>query len=424
MRSKYGLWGLLATIVSSVLALSGLAGASSAFAASCKNTVAIAGQGSSLQKIAQETWIAGSGCSVTYTPSGSGEGRKVWGAEETHTGALAGTKTTPAESKDAFVASDEPLSEPQMLHIDEAAEGTEQTLVIPVAQAAVAVIVNPPNGCTVTQITNAELQKIWASELMNWNEIANSGSGCSGLITRVTRKDVSGTSFVFKTYLGEINMTGATCSTGPTWLTLAQTAHNLEWPECKENPVIKPASTGGGAEAELVSSMLGTIGYANLGDARKALALKEHNYHWLKVQNQHTSTFEFPGEETKLTETSGEANCKGTDYTNKPAETDALANDNWSEVNGAHPGNGTAVNTHYPICTLTYDIALMNYEHAMLTSAEGEQAKEYLEYVTSETLGQEALKGHDYRKVEEAVGVFALLEAKLVNKGGFGTQEP
>jgi hypothetical protein len=98
------------------------------------------------------------GLVAAYESAGSGAGRLAFGAEQEGLTALGDPLMTPVESKDAFVGSDEPLTMKQMLNVDSAAEaaGGEQALVIPVAQAAVAVIVNPPANCTVTHMTNAE----------------------------------------------------------------------------------------------------------------------------------------------------------------------------------------------------------------------------------------------------------------------------
>jgi hypothetical protein len=86
----------------------------------------------------------------------------------------------------------------------------------------------------------------------------------------------------------------------------------------------------------------------------------------------------------------------------------------WSEVYGGHPTE----NKNYPICTLTWDVALMDYPQADLTHAEGLVAREYLKYVTSSFGGQADLKGHDYGQVEEAVQTYASLAAELVASEG------
>lgn len=398
----------------------------------CLLSYAVTGQGSSLQKVAQQkVWVPESNCNATYKSSGSGAGRKAWGAEE------AASATKPSNSGDTFIGSDEPLSVAQMEHLDEAAKGKYssedvnkegQTLVIPVEQAAVAVIVNPPKECTITQITNKHLLEVWDGTLTEWSSIG-SGAGCAGKkITRIVRKDVSGTTFVFKTYLEEIAKGAATCN-GDTWKVLAEPADNKKWPISTQtgcagiSELFEAKNEGGSGEAEEVlkeeqGKKEGDIGYANLADARAQYNGEMGNhYHWIKVETEHVegegAKFENPGAgTTEPSTTAGESNCEKTDYTNRP--TRVGEDDNWEKVNGAHPVG----NAHYPICTLTYDIALLDYEKAEYleepNKRSGLATEEYLTYAVAPEGGQKALAKHDYREVEEAVGKYAQEEARLV----------
>ena len=83
--------GLLAVCTAAILAVGG-ASASSAFA-ECKG-VNIKGKGSSLQKIAQENWIAGfaaecpGGPAVTYTSTSSGDAGRLLVDQPFHVGEL------------------------------------------------------------------------------------------------------------------------------------------------------------------------------------------------------------------------------------------------------------------------------------------------------------------------------------------------
>jgi ABC-type phosphate transport system substrate-binding protein len=425
MRTKCSMTALLAAGTSvAAMVLSGV-GASSAFA--CTGTP-IVGQGSSLQKIAQENvWIPDSGFCVTYSSTSSGSGRTAWGVEK------AGNKPgnageAPNTSGDTYIASDEPLSSTQLSNLDEAAgagvKGTGQALVIPTVQAAVAVIVNPPEGCTIEVISNEKLQKVWNGTVTKWSEIAGGGEACKGSITRVVRRDSSGTTFVFKEYMQRISNV-ATCN-GKKWKVLAEPANNLVWPENGQtgctglSTVVVAAKTGGGGEVEQVINSAGSIGYANLGDAR-AQYTGTNRYKWIKVENK-TAAGAFPGVSSggEPSTTKGEANCKETNYGNKTElETETgspKADDNWTTISGLNTKSTT-----YPICTLTYDIAVVKYgapgaEYGTTAKALAETTKKYLGYdvSTGALSGQaEVSKERDYDALPEPV---QLLAAKLVEK--------
>jgi ABC-type phosphate transport system substrate-binding protein len=189
----------------------------------------IEGQGSSLQKLAQQTvWdpqfnISGAGgaCNgtqgskakptVTYTSTGSGAGLESWGANG---------HAADFEASNAWVSTDEPPNSTQISEIE--AHGKTETLeTLPVLQGAVAIIVNLPAGCTATSTSpsparlvfnNVTLEKIFRGTITKWSEITEAGDKLSGKtcnaatpITPVVRKDESGTTHIFKKYLGLIN---------------------------------------------------------------------------------------------------------------------------------------------------------------------------------------------------------------------------
>lgn len=382
--------------------------------------VHIAGSGESAQSVAQTSvWAPISEGCVSYSAKGSG--LEAFGM---------GTKTLAA--KTAFIGTDDPpsgsFSEGQLKEMEEAAKGKSgeaQDVVIPVAETSIAIIVNPPADCVLhsNHITNADLQKVWNGEITRWSEISTKEEevsySCARPIVRVVRKDAAGVTYQFKHYLYEINKSALTCMPGTTWTALqAQPTHNLEWPEsCSEHTlsqVVHAANSGGGSETEEVRAKEGSIGYAALPDARaKYNGESGNHYHWLKVENEYTGTFNYPG--TSSEEPSGmaeEANCQKTNYPNKP--TTPAPDANWSEVYGGHPGGGPVRNTYYPICTLTWDVGLEKYTQAGLTSEEGASARAYLKYLVSKE-GQEVLKNHDYGQVEEVVGTYSSRAAELVS---------
>jgi ABC-type phosphate transport system substrate-binding protein len=425
MRAKHKLPGLLAIGMAGALALSGVVGSSSAMATTCSNTSAIVGQGSSLQAIAQNTWASGSLCKVTYNSTSSGSGQNAWHANGTGS-------SVPSTSGDTYIGTDEPLDQSQLEEVDKAADGKyltageEQTVVIPVVQAAVAVIDKAPANCEISEITNADLQKVWNGTILEWSGIstakaaAGHPTACNVAITRVVRSDKSGTTYVYKEYLNKINSGALTCVTigKKNWEELAEPVNNLTWPEsCTGttlSKVVKAKNSGGGGEVEEVIAQEGSIGYANLGDARKGY---KAGVRWLEVENGSGTAWPGTGA-SEPQETAAKANCSGTSYGTQ-AELETLTgapagvDDNWSLVSGLNTKATT-----YPICTLTYDVALVNYELAGYGAGTkttiGEATKQYLEYVT--TSGQSAVaSGLDYDELPSAVKNIAEAEAKLVN---------
>ena len=238
---------------------------------------AVQGEGSSLQAVAQEqfwtqdVFYTSFGCGsgalssspVTYKSDGSGCGIAAIGGG-------AGAKATCApgtpEAQNAkageralttrFAASDAPLTPAQKAAAQD--EGSEKAGVIheiPVAAAAVAVIVHFPEGCSLEDPTQAggngdtstggpndpggkdgsgdlateetlrvhipaaELEKIWDGEVVTWGQVLtseakvhivgttdtstlNSGIPCANVpVRRIVRLDGSGTTYNFKAYL-------------------------------------------------------------------------------------------------------------------------------------------------------------------------------------------------------------------------------
>ena len=253
-------------------------GAGGASAAPTCGGSAIAGQGSSLQGSAQtELWASATGgynalCGkeqVKYTVSSSGTGLGSWGFKG---GAF--------ENKWSFVGSDDGPDTTQIASA-KTASGTN-VLVIPVAQTAIGIVVNPPTNCEIEEITNKQLESVMRGNIKIWNKIQTaSGAGCTNApITRVVRAEGSGTTYQVKNYLSLINAAALACTEGgKTWKQLEEIGTgekpNLTWPEngvagCAANAV-SPVVTGagGGAVVKKVNVTEGGIGYAALPDIEK-----------------------------------------------------------------------------------------------------------------------------------------------------------
>lgn len=372
-RMKSARAGLRATLLAgATVAAVGLSAGSASAAPSCTGSNIIS-QGSSLQKIAQQNvWApafssevcnSGTKPTVTYESTGSAAGLKQWNSD----GARGSINT-----ERQFIGTDDAPTTEQINNITSVAGGAELA-VIPVAQTSISIVANPPTGCTVEAITNSDLQKVFRGAYLQWSQIATAegGSACESPITRVVRKDGSGTSYQFKNYLYLLNTTKLNCTTGntegkATWQELEPivnsetSAPNTVWPEsCKAqvlSPVVRPAGTGGGEEVKMVNNTTGSIGYAALPDAKANSAVDI-----LSVQNNGQkplleATFASPA-------LGGEANCLETQYV-VPVQGRNVAgstglNVDWSKVFGALPSTG---GERYPLCTLTYDLAFHGYK--------------------------------------------------------------
>jgi ABC-type phosphate transport system substrate-binding protein len=372
-----------------VMAVGG-AGASTASAATCGS---LTGEGSTLQNEAQKgVWGPGwettcPGSTLSYLGGGSGAGLKAW------------RLTTAKEEINharQFIGTDDGPTAAQILAGRESAEltgkGATHVVVVPVAQTAIAIAVHPPASCTITKITNANLVKAFNGQAHIWSEIGATGTGCSGTLTRVVRKEGSGTSFQFKNYLSKVesalpctvsytNAAGGT-SSATTWVGLQEIeakntaeAPNTVWPTCSSpaGAMAPIQAAGGGAVAETVVSTEGTIGYAALPDAKAKKATV------IEVQNSPLGTSAGPGTAEEESGKKGNANCQlgSTRYT-VPAEgqtTGTGLDVEWTSVFGGNP----AIGTGYPICTLTYDLGWTSYEQAGFAAGVGAVAKSYFE---------------------------------------------
>jgi ABC-type phosphate transport system substrate-binding protein len=371
--------GLLAGASAAVLAISGV-GASSALAA-CPTT--LTGQGSSLQKVAQtEIWStsfesekcseATENAKMKYEATSSGKGLGKW--------RFTGTGTI--DTTVAFVGTDDAPNEGQINNAKEKAGGAS-VVTVPVAQTAIAIMVHPPEGCSLTKISNAALEEAFSGKATTWAAIGATPAGsCGGSLTRVVRAEGSGTTFQFKAYLAQVNA-GAPCAGSPTeWAKLeeigAEEKPNITWPECG---TIKPTTAaGGGGVASKVASTSGTIGYAALPDAKANSATT------IKVQDGTeggVKLFASPG-----TETGEEANCAKAEY-KVPAQAlratgTGIDVKEWATVFG---GNPTIGGETYPICTLTYDLGWTSFSKAGFAATTGGFVKRYYEFILSHKLG-------------------------------------
>jgi ABC-type phosphate transport system substrate-binding protein len=355
---------LLAGATVAALGLGGL-NAGSAAAAVCPETENIAGEGATLQKVAQEKWLVGfeklcTGVHVLFEATGSGAGLHAWGFDD---------GKTFEKVKDQFVASDDAPTAAQIENakaaVKEVAKVESKIAVVPVTQTAIAIVAHPPAGCTLTQISNANLEAAFRGTAKTWTAIgAEPAEKCGGSIVRVVREEGSGTTYQFKHYLSTINGEVLPCLAESlnTWTKLQENNKaatpnpNITWPEsCTGTELTKvERGKGGKGVAELVASMEGSIGYAALADAengteegKKATILKVEN-----GEKEGKKTFAPPATAEK------NANCATATYV-LPAGWKTGLDQDWSNTYGANKKIGGAT---YPICALTFDIGLEKEE--------------------------------------------------------------
>lgn len=412
---------------------------------------AITGSGSSLQNLAQKeiwspTWekaAVGSNegwekefgaqkcetpASVVYTATSSGKGLAEWGAKEGIVKlAEAGNGK---EELDSFVGTDVgpegSATTGQIGHMDEAGKSsTENNAVtaVPVAQSAVSVIVSLPVGCALgkknekARISNQPLEEEWNTDTIGFdNLVTNVGiavAGCESTPVLEARETASGTTAGFKRYLDDLEP----AVYGPFTETAEKSESQAEWPELANKN--EAGNKTGGELAKKVYETPGTIGYADLADARNAgftgVTPHEHTngkgekYYSFFVQINNGgigSTSEWESPEFIST---GAANCSKASY---PEPAEVAPNVDWSK---AKQGNATVGGTTaYSICTLTFDVAWQHYsfvkaekankEKIAYTSKQSNTVFDYLAWlVSAEGQGQAALTS----------GHFAPLPAKI-----------
>jgi ABC-type phosphate transport system substrate-binding protein len=429
----FGIWfGVMMVALVAALGL-GSAGASSALAATeCGNGLPtnIQGQGSSLQRIAQQEWTGREvptalgvglahaklsperayaqacpgGTTVSYTSTSSGEGLTAF--RFNGFGSILNGGSEP-EKGFAFVGSDDGPTLVQVEDAEAATNGEITTganpLIIPVAETSIAVIIHPPSGCKFKEgkthgITYKHLNEVFAGTLKEWSGFGShveGGMACENPITRVVREDNSGTSMQFKNYLSMLetgqSAAGPGCTLG-TWKALRESVANTIWPECAGTTVVR-RKKGGALLAEFVHSAEGegTIGYVALPDAKGKSA------EVARLQN--TTKVEFA-----LPENGTASNCGERIYT-VPTERASGNGEGegvvWHTTFGAAPTAGGAL---YPLCTLTYDIAWSSYEKAGYGNA-ANIAADVKKYIGSYVLGagQTLLGEHFYQALPHPV---------------------
>ncbi len=386
------------------LAISAFNSSSASAAPTCSGSN-IVGRGASLQKIAQqEVWnpafnadCTGKGTEpkVSYESTGSGGCISAWNFD-----GVAGSINKAV----AFCSTDDAPTAAQINNA-ESVSGGAKVAVVPVAQTSIAVIANPPANCNIEFLTNSNLSGIMEGRIRSWSKVETTeeevAGACNSPITRVVRKDGSGTTYQFKNYLFKLNGAQLRCSEGlveagkkATWQQLepigAGGKPNISWPEtCPEqemSPVVTATGTGGGELVKKVNTTSGSIGYASLPDS---IANKAGNTRILALQNNgqkgaSEATFGEPG-------LSNVANCSKAVY-QVPKLNGSLDFD-WSQVFSAKPAVGGEA---YPLCTLTYTVVWNSYGSVGYTEGVATSVRDYVYEYVVQSAGQTAINSNNY----------------------------
>jgi ABC-type phosphate transport system substrate-binding protein len=389
----------------------------------------IGGQGSAAQRLAQSVWTpafntsaATTACSgtqgskakptIAYTANASGTGMESWGVAK-HAASFG--------PSNAFIATDEPPNAAQkgQIELNESKVVPETLATIPVAEMAVAILVNLPSGCTATsgakgrlQLDNLTLEKIFRGAVTKWSELSEGGNELKGAscntataIKPIVRKDEAGTTHILKNYLGLINFGTVEAESGAseTWEELAEGPESTVWPKAAK--VTKPAASGETELLKKIAETPGSIGYANLADARAYGAFTpgaggggpETARFWTRIQRNGIESpapkYDDPATNEDV-EAPGEADCKDTEFSNGNQPFPPFnAFSTWNHV------STSIFQKKYPLCGLTYDLALTNYADYPGTSlTEATTVSNYLRFVLASTgiAGQKAILKHDY----------------------------
>jgi ABC-type phosphate transport system substrate-binding protein len=387
----------------------------------------IKGNGSSLQASAQQKYwspVFNAKCAgppateqVEYESTSSGKGLASWWVGHNL------EKFKGFGPTNAFVGTDQPpnaTQESEILEKEEPISGAK-VLSIPVLQAAVALPIHLPEGCTATSgkgkktigrlvLSDETLQKIFSHEISTWSEVATFnedklvGASCdsSAPIIRVVRTEGSGTTAILKKFLFEINK--AAVDGSETWNELAEKNENLKWPD--EGVDLVRAEKGSGI-ASTVASTAGSIGYANLNEVRANAAFtpaggggEGKQIFWPELQNK-GKKFADPATNGEANE-AADANCEDEVYvslngTGKQAKfPPASTEDVWNEVTAS-----TTQKKSYALCGFTYDLSLTDFANFASTSeSEVTTVANYFTFVLNE--GQALLKNHDFLGLPEA----------------------
>ncbi|HEY7830595.1 MAG TPA: hypothetical protein VIC06_08540 [Solirubrobacteraceae bacterium] len=427
-------------------------------------------------------WGAHSSCSVaptastlTYTATASGPGLEEFGntaghflpeKDPTAFGSGAAIKDKNGDVLDFFVGTDDAPT-PRELGEAALAAGTlhsqKAEITIPIAQEPMAIMLSLPAGCKLlagssVDLNNTTLPQLWEGTtaasggdpggvqaqngyaINTWGAFFSqlgytkitSGSptsgqfldeegltGCGQEIKPQVRQTSSGTSFVFKSYLAQVNPSvwNGFAADAPTWPNGSVVTTNLKTGSGTE--FLK--NDTGGHLAQNTAANAGSVGYTNTADAASSTnggftnaatiskfstgtpgtESPEHQIVWAEVQNNGLSTS--GATYTDPVVSGGVGNCETSKILPAEEGFPYSYTDSWYGLLASDPNiSEDASAVDYPICGLTYDLVFHHYSNKHLygqTTTAHEVAntvKDLFEYITGP--GQSDIQSHDYTR--------------------------
>jgi len=421
--------------------------------------------------------VAPNSSTITYTSSSSGQGLAEFGnttghfrPEEDpiafHSGAA--IKDAAGEVLDWFTGTDDAPT-PRELGEAALAAGTlhnqKAEITIPIAQEPAAVILSLPPGCKLEAGSHVDLNNVTLGQLfegptaasgenpggvqaqngyaldtwgaflsqLGYTKITSGtptssqfldeggSTGCGEEIKPQVRETSSGTSFVFKSYLAQINPSvwNGFAADAPSWPG-SYVVESDRKTEGTETEIL--VNTNGGNLSKNTAANPGSVGYTNTADAANTLNggftnavttstfstgaegthSPSHQTVWAEIQNNGLETTGETYTDPLETATSI-GNCETTKILPAEEGFPYSYTDSWYGLLASDPNiSEDASPSDYSLCGLTYDLVFHHYSNKHLfgnTETAHEVAnsvKDLFTYITGE--GQNEVESHDYTR--------------------------
>jgi hypothetical protein len=421
-------------------------------------------------------WGAHSSCStapnsstITYSPTSDGQALEEFGdmtgelnAKEDKVAyeSMTGTKDGAGQVLDWYAGTEYAPNDEELEKAEHAAGAKNVAqITIPVAQTPVAVLLSLPTGCKIessskVDLPNKTIGQLWEGTnkpsgedpggiqeqggyatgtwgalftQLKYTKITSGtptegqfldeggSSGCKQLIKPQVSENQSGTAYVFRKYLAQINrkVWGGYASIYVLWPSSAVVESD-------------PLSKGSGeqlndSDAHLAGNAAanpGSVGYADTADAVGSGAFSNkatsstygtgggtsstHQILWAEVQNNGTETTGATYTDPLISGGSV-ANCETEKLIPSDEGYPEEYTGSWSDITGTDPNISTdARSTDYPLCALMFDLVWHHYSNPNLfgktETAEhvADTVRDLFEYIVG--AGQSNIEGHDYTR--------------------------